>query len=211
MAGLDNFWAKVSEEVRRQAEEKHSSEVKMPTIKQLGMRGACYNVIREAVQGEKASKMRSERFGRAYAVIYLLLTEALDLCEEVEMGVDREFLQKHSIKVPIKKMQIGFEECYNILRPIMSAKEMKQYNIQLSVFDENVRSWARLEGYKTIPTNEQIKENAEKRLLNLHLDFLDKLTEYQELFGEDEAYRFAQTLKSDQIDALLKQRYQGEV
>lgn len=30
MAGLDNFWAKVSEEVRRQAEEKHSSEVKTP-------------------------------------------------------------------------------------------------------------------------------------------------------------------------------------
>lgn len=30
MAGLDKFWAKVSEEVRRQAEEKHSSEVKMP-------------------------------------------------------------------------------------------------------------------------------------------------------------------------------------
>lgn len=75
MAGLDNFWAKVSEEVRRQAEEKHSSEVKMPTIKQLGMRGACYNVIREAVQGEKASKMRSERFGRAYANILRLLSD----------------------------------------------------------------------------------------------------------------------------------------
>lgn len=30
MAGLDNFLAKVSEEVRRQAEEKHSSEVKTP-------------------------------------------------------------------------------------------------------------------------------------------------------------------------------------
>ena len=188
--GIDPIWADISRRVAENSRKK--DDVKADTFRPMSItemykKGVSYQVykaIREAHDGEKAMKAKSARLGRILGVTYMMLTEAIQLIDEAELMMDREFRMKHDFSHAVKGMNKAFDEFYNAIIGHISPEEMKRFSEDLKKFDENVRSWAELEGYK-VATDEDIRASITARAKNLHLDFLDKCDELRERFGRE--------------------------
>lgn len=176
----DRIWSDV---IRRSTGVKIPEVSPMPSIRTMARNGWAYRAIVEAHDGEKAMKAKSARLGRLLGMEYLLLTEAIQLNDEAELMMDNDFRAKNGFKASIKKMESGFEEFYNNIVGHISPDEMKRFSQDLKAFDENVRSYANLAGYK-VATKEDERKCIHDRIINLHKDFLDKLQQLKEEHGE---------------------------
>lgn len=187
----DKIWADISKRVRENAEKQVAP---VPSIRLLGKKGWAMRAIQEAHDGEMIIKKKSERLGRLLGVSYLLITEAIQLIDESEMMMDREFRQSHDFKLGIRTMNKGFDLFYESIKKHISAKEMSRFKDDLECFDTNVRSWANLEGYKA-STKEDEKTSCHDRIVNLHKEFITKLFDYKELCGDDGCKAIMKELK----------------
>ena len=170
-------------------------EMSYPEMYKKGISMQVYKAIQEAHDGEEAIKRKSERLGRLLGVSYLLLTECIQLVDEAELMMDKQFRMKSGFAHAVKGINKSFDEFYRNIVGHISPEEMKRFSQDLEKLDENVRSWAELEGYK-VATEEDKRKSIRARALNLHLDFLDKCNEMRERFGEKELQSFMDELKN---------------
>ena len=170
-------------------------EMSYPEMYKKGISMQVYKAIQEAHDGEEAIKRKSERLGRILGVSYLLLTECIQLVDEAELMMDKQFRMKSGFAHAVKGINKSFDEFYRNIVGHISPDEMKRFSQDLEKLDENVRSWAELEGYK-VATEEDKRKSIRARALNLHLDFLDKCNEMRERFGEKELQSFMDELKN---------------
>lgn len=170
-------------------------EMSYPEMYKKGISVQVYKAIQEAHDGEEAIKRKSERLGRILGVSYLLLTECIQLVDEAELMMDKQFRMKSGFAHAVKGINKSFDEFYRNIVGHISPEEMKRFSQDLEKLDENVRSWAELEGYK-VATEEDKRKSIRDRAMNLHLDFLDKCNEMRERFGEKELQSFMDELKN---------------
>lgn len=170
---------------------------KMPSFRQMGIKGQCYKAIVEAHDGDMAIKAKTERLGRLLGMSYLLMTEAMQLIDESEHMMDRNMREKLGLKVSLNKMNLAFDQYCDAMRDHISAKNMVKFKEDLKAFDVNVRSFANLAGYR-VETKEDRKKSMEERAINLHLDFIDKMLELQSEFGEDAVKSLMERIKKDE-------------
>ena len=183
---IDPIWADLSKRVMAEQERKQLEEPKPLTLTQMYKRGISYQTaqaIKEAHDGEKAREAKRDRLGRLVGIAYLLLTESIQLIDEAELMMDRQFRMTGGFSHAIKGINRHFDQFYRTIIPWINAKEMHQFHDDLEALDTNVRSFARLEGYKQATDEDRIK-SIHDRIINLHKDFLDKLVEYKELAGD---------------------------
>lgn len=199
-AQYDKIWDDV---VKNAAEESLKPKLQKPSIQMAGRKGWSMRAIEEAYNGQKATNDKSARLGRILGVTYLLSTEAIELIDEAELMMDREFRMSHDFKTGIKMMNTGFDKFYTSIKKHISANAMKDFKDDLKVFDVNVRSWANIEGFK-VKTKEDDIKFCKERLINLHKETLEKMTEYKALVGEDGLKIFMQELK--EIDFKYEQK-----
>lgn len=155
----------------------------IPSFKTLGIKAQCYKAILEAHNGEKAAIAARERLGRLLGCAYLLMTESMHLIDEAEHSMNTETKSNMDLMTPLKKINMEFDKFAKSMGDRMSANAMKKFSHDLKAFDENVRSFADLDGYR-VSTPESRKESIIARADNLHLDFLDKVMQLREEFGE---------------------------
>lgn len=166
-----------------------------PEMYKKGISMQVYKAIQEAHDGEEAIKRKSERLGRILGVSYLLLTECIQLVDEAELMMDKQFRMKAGFAHAVKGMNKSFDEFYNSIVGHISPEEMKRFSQDLEKLDENIRSWAELEGYK-VATEEDKRKSLRARALNLHLDFIEVCNEMRERFGAKELQSFMDELKN---------------
>lgn len=164
------------------------------TMQRISAKKAAIRALNNAVDGADAMKEKSARLGRLLGVGYLLLTETMDLIDEAELMMDRDFRAKAGFKHAVKGMNLQFRKFYDAIVPHIEQEEFKRFSADIKALDENVRSWANLAGYKKA-SEEDICENLKARAKNLHLDFIDKCAEIQERFGKEEVETFLEELK----------------
>ena len=155
-----------------------------PEMYKKGVSMQVYKAIKEAHDGEEAIKRKSARLGRILGVSYLMLTEVMQLIDEAELMMDKQFRMKSGFAHAVKGINKSFDEFYRNIVGHISPEEMKKFSADLEKFDENVRSWADLAGYKEA-TEEDERKSIHARAINLHLDFLDKCDELRTRFGQD--------------------------
>ena len=190
-ANRDRIWADVIKNATGSAVK---DVAPLPSIREVARKGWSFKAIQEAHDGEIAMRKKSQRLGRLLGVTYLLITEAIQLIDESEMMMDREFRQSHDFKLGIRTMNKGFDLFYESIKKHISAKEMSRFKDDLECFDTNVRSWANLEGYKA-STKEDEKTSCHDRIVNLHKEFITKLFDYKELCGDDGCKAIMKELK----------------
>lgn len=177
-------------------EEKPSfKEMSYPEMYKRGISMQVYKAIQEAHDGEEAIKRKTERLGRILGVSYLLLTECIQLVDEAELMLSKDFRSKAGFSHAVKGINKSFDEFYRAIVGHISPQEMKRFSQDLEKLDENVRSWAELEGYK-VATEDDKRKSIRDRAMNLHLDFLDKCKEMRERYGDDELKSFMDELKA---------------
>ena len=185
----DPVWDDIS---KRVAQANGLNEKKVEPLKQMsypemykkGISMQVYKAIREAHDGEVAIRKKSERLGRILGVSYLMLTEVMQLIDEAELMMDKQFRMRSGFAHAVKGINKNFDEFYrNIVGHILPS-EMKKFSADLEKLDDNVRSWADLAGYKQA-TEEDERKSIHARAINLHLDFLDKCDELRTRFGQD--------------------------
>lgn len=170
----------------------------VPSIRTMGRKGWSYRAIKEAYDGEKAMKAKSDRIGRLLGMAYLLITEAIQLTDEAEMMMERDFRIRNDFKGSIKAMEQGFERFYNNIKGHISHSEMARFKDDLKAFDENVRAYANLAGYK-VATKEDERKCIHDRIINLHKDFLDKLQQLKEEHGEQALKDIMEEIKGMEV------------
>lgn len=179
----NEFWDKVSKEVAER-NEVHSSNVKMLSYRTASMKGITARAIVEAHDGEVARKKKAEAIGRTIAAVYLMLTECMDLVNEVEFSMNSEYKSMYDFKGAVRKMETGFDEFHNIVKPLMSVSEMERFKDDLNCLDANVRDWANIQGsVKMVVNPEEKKKQQKQRIFNIHHDFIATLTDYKDEYG----------------------------
>lgn len=182
----NEFWDKVSKEVADR-NEVHSSDVKMLSYRTASMKGITARAIVEAHDGEVARRKKSEAIGRTIAAVYLMLTECMDLVNEVEFSMNSEYKARYDFKSAIRKMETGFDEFHDIVKPLMSVSEMERFKDDLACLDANVRDWANIQGSVRMVVNQEEKKKQQKqRIFNIHHDFIATLTNYKDEYGVDD-------------------------
>lgn len=180
----DPIWGDVIK--RAQAEEEQKRKSTSFSVRALN----------EAYDSKKAMQERSARLGRLLAISYLMLTETMELVDEAELMMDRDFRIRSGFKLAVKGMNKSFNDFYRQIVTHISASEMKNFANDLVAFDANVRSWGNLEGYK-VATAEDKKNSIRERAKNLHNEFVEKMAELQELFGKEEVEKLLDELKKE--------------
>lgn len=184
-------WSKM---VTAAANQKPIPEPKMPSIRQMGIKGQCAKAIQEAYSGEKARKEATERLGRILGMSYLMLTECMQLIDEAEHMMERTLRDKMHLGVSLRKMNLAFDEFADRMKEHISASHMVKFREDLEAFDANVRTFADLGGYR-VETKEDRRKMHLDRAKNLHLDFIDKMLQIREEFGEQAVNELMETLK----------------
>lgn len=185
----DPVWDDIA---KRVAQANGLNEKKVEPLKQMsypemykkGISMQVYKAIREAHDGEVAIRKKSERLGRILGVSYLMLTEVMQLIDEAELMMDKQFRMRSGFAHAVKGINKNFDEFYRNIVGHISHEEMKKFSADLEKLDENVRSWADLAGYRQA-TEEDERKSIHARAINLHLDFLDKCDELRTRFGQD--------------------------
>lgn len=181
-ANGEKFMRMLAEELKRRKElgldQPHMRED--ITIRQAGTLGINYNKYKE----ELFIKRRSERFGRGYSMGYILLTEANDLLDECEHGLPKEYLEEYGVSELIHQADEIFLKIFAKIKPFISVDEMRTFNSELKEFDENVRNYCHLEGYRSA-TEKDIRDSARNRIKNLHREIVEKGCEYKEKYGQE--------------------------
>lgn len=185
----DPVWDDIA---KRVAQANGLNEKKVEPLKQMsypemykkGISMQVYKAIREAHDGEVTIRKKSERLGRILGVSYLMLTEVMQLIDEAELMMDRQFRMRSGFAHAVKGINKNFDEFYRNIVGHISPEEMKKFSADLEKLDENVRSWADLAGYRQA-TEEDERKSIHARAINLHLDFLDKCDELRTRFGQD--------------------------
>lgn len=185
----DPVWDDIA---KRVAQANGLNEKKVEPLKQMsypemykkGISMQVYKAIQEAHDGEVAIRKKSERLGRILGVSYLMLTEVMQLIDEAELMMDKQFRMRSGFAHAVKGINKSFDEFYRNIVGHISPEEMKKFSADLEKLDENVRSWADLAGYRQA-TEEDERKSIHARAINLHLDFLDKCDELRTRFGQD--------------------------
>lgn len=205
MAKIDPQWQKIIEEVKKANEEqmrqRNQNALTMPTFRQMGMRGVAYKAIKEAHDGEMAIKNKSEFVARSVSMVYLMDTESMELMEGVESLLDRDFRQSHEYVQKQRRFNNAFFDLVGSIKQYISAEEMKKFNVDLEVFDANVRSFAKLESkYGHLPTPEEEKKVLHDRIMNLDAEIFDRLSEYCEKYGKAATTEIWEEIKAKKLD-----------
>lgn len=159
---------------------------KIPSIRNAYKRGIPYNICVDAYENEKAVEDRNKRLGRLLSITHLLLSEAMLLTDEFESMMSKSAKEKGGFKHAVKKMNFGFELWRKGFEPLVASHEWKNFHDDFEAFDANVRSYAKLAGWKE-PTKEDEIANLKDRIINLHEEFVQDLMEYREKAGTEEA------------------------
>lgn len=94
-------------------------------------------------------------------------------------------------------MNLAFDEFAARMKDHISAAAMVKFREDIEAFDQNVRSFADLAGYK-VETPEDRKAAIKNRARNLHLDFIDKMMQLRQEFGEESVAELMEDLKKDE-------------
>ena len=156
------------------------------SVKQAYRKGLSYNAVVQAYENEQAFEERNRRLGRLLSMTHLLLSEAMLLTDEFESMMSKSAKEKGGFKHAVKKMNFGFELWRKGFEPLVASHEWKNFHDDFEAFDANVRSYAKLAGWKE-PTKEDEIANLKDRIINLHKEFCQDLVEYREKAGEEQA------------------------
>lgn len=171
---------------------------RQPSIRKAYKKGFAYNAIIEAVDGEKAIKEKTARLGRLLSMTHLLTSEAILLMDEADAMLDKKVKEAKHFRDYTKSINFYFERWRESLGPLISAEQMKCFNEDFNAFDANVRSYAKLEGWKTQTKEDKVK-GLKERNKNLHREFMNNLLDLKELVGEKEVEEFLNEIKKMDI------------
>lgn len=197
--GFKSQYQPAWETMARAAMNQKTREIpKMPSFREMGIKGQCAKAIVEAHDGAKAMKAKEERLGRLLGMSYLLMTEAIQLIDESELMMDRELRMDLGFKVVLNKINLAFDEYCKKMKEHISAEKMVEFCEDIKAFDANVREYAHLEGYKSA-TESDIKEAMILRIKNLHKEITNKGTEFKDRFGKDELTALFEEIKKEDL------------
>ncbi len=172
---VSQAWLEIQEKMEKDYNEKNRARVcEVPqSLKKAYAKGVTYKAIAESEKNEE----KCRRIGRAVGLIYLLLSEAIHLIDEVESMLAPSFANKYGFKHLIKMINKPFDEFCKRMGSLMNPQEVKRFNSDFEAFDANCRHFANLDGWKE-SSEEDIIKGLHERFLNLHGEITEVGKEY---------------------------------
>lgn len=174
---VDETWRKICAQMEKNYDRKKLGITEIPsTYKKAFMRNITYDAI---VASQKIEE-KSNRVARAVGMVHLLMSEAIHLIDEVEEMTDQYFRSKYGFGYNIKMMNKYFDNYCRNMSPLLNPEEVKRFNEDFDAFDKNVRSFARLEGWKESSDEDRL-QSLHDRFIALHKDVTSVGVEYVNL------------------------------
>lgn len=179
-------WDKVVQEMKGAAK----NEVKNMSIRDMYRKGVGYSAMKEAEKKEQDSG----RLGRILGCVHLLMSEAIHLIDEGESMMPVSLKNRYGFGHNIKMLNKYFNQYCRAMDSLISKEDMKKFRADFEDFDDNIRNWADLTGWKE-STDETVIDGMKSRIKNLHGEICRLSKEYAEKKSNGDREKYAETIK----------------